>query len=69
MPVDNKPGTCFKEAWQCRSGGYLYAVIALTHISPTRCVQRFDPSQANSPVAQVAEQQLRKGRRFDSCSD
>lgn len=32
------------------------------------CVQRFDSSRVNNLVAQLEEQQLRKGRRFDSCS-
>ena len=63
----NKPGLCFQK--HSSADAVAICMLLLKQDMPaTRCVQRFDSSRANSLVAQVEEQQLRKGHRFDSCS-
>lgn len=61
----NKPGLCFKEAWQCRSSNYLYAVVEAGYIAQRWC-HGFNSHPGNPGVAQLVRAQHKHG--FDSRS-
>ena len=58
MPVDNKPGTCFKKTLQCRRNSYLYAVVAIAHISPNAAVEGSIPSPTHNRYSSAGRAQL-----------
>lgn len=44
MTIANKPGSCFKEAQQCRRSNYLYAVVTLGYTNHNAEVEGSIPS-------------------------
>lgn len=50
----NKPGLCFKEAWQYRSSNYLYAVVQMGYVHQHSVYEGSNPSPDGIGIAKVA---------------